>query len=80
MPTINELVADFIAAGDTTVLTAGQALHVHSSDEEWIPVAEQTELEYFRTVQRFARFGGDRDVAHALLSWVETELDEHEIE
>jgi len=50
MPTINDLVADFIAAGDTTVLAAGQALYEHSSDEEWIPVAEQTELEYFRTV------------------------------
>ena len=80
MPTINDLVADFIAAGDTTVLAAGQALHAHSSDEEWIPVAEHYELEYFRTVQRFARFGGDRTVAHALLCWVETEFGEHEIE
>lgn len=77
MPTVNTLVADFIAAGDTTVLAAGQALHAHISDEgeEWIPVSSSplAELEYFRTVQRFARFGGDRDVAHALLSWAETE-------
>ena len=80
MPTVNTLVADFIAAGGTTVLAAGQALYAHSSDEEWIPVAEHHELEYFRTVQRFARFGGDRDVAHALLSWVETEDDPHAIE
>ena len=80
MSTVNTLVADFIAAGDTTVLAAGQALYAHSSDEEWIPVAEHHELEYFRTVQRFARFGGDRDVAHALLSWVETEDDPHAIE
>jgi hypothetical protein len=29
MPTVNTLVADFIAAGDTTVLAAGQALHAH---------------------------------------------------
>ena len=82
MPTINTLVADFIAAGDTTVLVAGQALHAHVSDEEWIPVSSSplAELEYFRTVQRFARFGGDRDVAHALLSWAETEYAEHELE
>ena len=96
MPTVNTLVANFIAAGDTTrrrpcgspakrgaaVLAAGQALHAHVSDEEWIPVSSSplAELEYFRTVQRFARFGGDRDVAHALLSWAETEYAEHELE
>lgn len=77
---ITTFVSDLIAAGDTTVLAAGRALHARSSESQWIPVAEHHELEYFRTVQRFARFGGDRDVAHALLSWAETEYAEHELE
>ncbi len=80
MPTVNTLVADFIAAGDTTVLAAGYALYTHSIDASCVPISERAELEYFRTVQRFARFGGDRDVAHALLSWAETEYAEHELE
>lgn len=77
---ITTFVSDLIAAGDTTVLAAGQALHARSSESQWIPVAEHHELEYFRAVQRFARFGGDRDVACELLCWVETELGPHDTE
>lgn len=80
MPTLSDLISDFLAAGDTAVLAAGRALYTHCADTEHVPVSERTELEYFRTVQRFARFGGDRTVAHALLCWVETEFGEHEIE